>query len=135
MSKRSFLSNLKAVPTAFLAAILLAVSVSLAMGAPMAGPVGNWEGTLDTGNGTLRIVLHVTQDKDGKLAATLDSPDQGAAGIEISTISFNEPTLHFEISQIGGSYEGKLNKDKNAIEGTWSQGGNSFPLTFKPTGK
>jgi len=93
--------------------------------------VGDWQGTLDAGGTTLRVVLHVTADKDGKLGGALDSPDQGASGIAITSITYKEPDLHFEIDTIGGSYDGKIAQDGSKIVGTWSQGGGSLPLTFQ----
>jgi hypothetical protein len=37
----------------------------------------------------MRVVLHVSEGNEGKLTATLDSPDQGAPGIPITTITIN----------------------------------------------
>jgi hypothetical protein len=94
--------------------------------------VGDWEGTLDAGaQGKLRVVLHVTQAKDGSLAATLDSPDQNATGIPVTTITYKEPALHFESEPIKGSYDGKMNKENAEIAGDWSQSGATLPLVFK----
>jgi hypothetical protein len=117
--------------TASLSATLLALMVGFAMAAPAAGVAGDWQGTLDTGGGTLRVVVHVTQDKDGKLSGAVDSPDQGAAGIAITAITYKEPDLHFEVESIGGSYDGKMNKENSQIAGDWKQGGGSLSLTFK----
>jgi hypothetical protein len=94
--------------------------------------VGDWEGTLDAGaQGKLRVVLHVTQAKDGSLSATMDSPDQDATGIPVTTITYKEPALHFESEPIKGSYDGKMNKENTEIAGDWSQGGGTLPLVFK----
>lgn len=94
--------------------------------------VGDWEGTLDAGmQGKLRVVLHVTQAKDGSLSATLDSPDQNASGIPVTTINYKEPALHFESEPIKGSYDGKMNKENAEIAGEWKQGGGTLPLVFK----
>src|ERR1700735_1971859 len=41
---------------------------------------GAWAGVIDTGTSKLRIVFHITNTADG-LAATIDSPDQGAKGL------------------------------------------------------
>ena len=94
-------------------------------------PVGDWEGKLDTGNGSLRVVLHISQAPDGKLTGTLDSPDQGANGIAIGSISYKEPDLHFEIERFGSSFDGKINKEGSEIIGSWKQGSASLPLTFE----
>jgi len=120
----------RSLPTASLAGILLAISAGLAMAAAP-GAVGDWQGTLDTGSGTLRVVVHINQDKDGKLAGAIDSPDQGATGIPITSVTFKEPDLHFEVGSIGGSYDGKINKENSEIAGDWKQGGASLPLALK----
>ena len=94
--------------------------------------VGDLEGTLDAGaQGKLRVVLHVTQAKDGSLSATMDSPDQDATAIPITTITYKEPALHFESDPIKGSYDGKMNKENSEIAGDWTQGGGTLPLVFK----
>ena len=110
--------------------VVLLASV-LALAAPVA-VVGDWEGALDTGQGSLRIVLHIAQGGDG-LTATMDSPDQGVTGIAIDTIAYNDPELHFEVARIAGSFAGKL--DKQQIAGQWKQGGATLPLTLKRMGK
>jgi hypothetical protein len=112
---------------------VLVISSALAASSP--GVVGDWQGSLDTGAGSLRVVVHILSDKDGKLTATLDSPDQGASGIEVSTVSFKDPELHFEIEKIGGSFDGKINKDSSEINGNWSQGGGTLPLILKGISK
>jgi hypothetical protein len=113
----------------FLLGLGLLLGTAQAASAPQ--PVGDWQGTLTAGSSSLRVVLHITQDKGGALTGTLDSPDQSANGIKISSISYNNPDVKFEISSISASFEGKLNKS-NEIVGNWKQIGQTFPLTFKP---
>lgn len=119
----------------FAIAMVLALAVSTIFAAAPAPVVGDWNGALSAGGTTLRIVVHVTQGADGKLAGTLDSPDQGASGIVMSAISFTAPDLHFEIQQIGGTYDGKIDKDNAQISGAWKQGGNELPLALKRAAK
>lgn len=120
-----------------IAAIGLAVLVTLvflvsrAGATPAAVPVvGDWQGALSANGAALHLALHLTQDKDGKLGGTMDSLDQGANGIVITAINFKAPDLHFEISSIAGTYDGKIGKNDSEIAGTWSQSGASLPLTF-----
>ena len=112
---------------------IMAVGIVLAVAATASvpSPVGDWEGKLDTGNGSLRVVVHISQTADGKLTGTLDSPDQGATGIAISSITYEEPDLRFEIERFGSSFDGKMSKDGSEIVGSWKQGSASLPLTFK----
>jgi uncharacterized protein len=105
--------------------------LSAALAAPAAGLEGSWQGTLDAGNGSVRVVLHFSESKGGSFTGTLDSPDQGAAGIEMDTVTFREPDLHFDIARIGSKYDGKMDKGDSGITGQWQQGGSSLSLSFK----
>ncbi len=90
-----------------------------------------WEGKLNAGSVSLRIVLKIFNNADGSFGAFLDSPDQGAADIPISSIIFTEDSLKFEIKRILGKYEGAIVKDSALIKGKWSQLGSSLPLDLK----
>src|SRR5437879_5153481 len=48
---------------------------------------GNWHGVLKIGPAELRLVFRVSKDKDGKLKASLDSPDQGAKGLPVDSVT------------------------------------------------
>src|SRR5208337_1641027 len=91
---------------------------------------GAWLGTLDTGAVKLRVVFHISNTEDG-LIATLDSPDQGQNGILVTTVTRQGASLKLEVKSIAGGFEGKISSDLSAIEGTWTQMGNSLPLTLK----
>ncbi len=92
--------------------------------------VGDWTGTLQAGGAEYFLVFHVTETEDG-LAATLDSPDQGAYGIEASSAVYANDTLTVGFASIAGEYVGTLSEDGN-LTGTWTQSGQSFPLEFSP---
>jgi hypothetical protein len=124
--------GVRAVMSVFLGVAFVAAS---ALAAPSPAVVGDWQGSLTTGGGSLRIVVHISADKDGNLTATMDSPDQGATGIAVTSVSFKDPDLHFEVQNIGGSYDGKINKDNSAITGTWQQGTASLPLILTRVSK
>jgi pimeloyl-ACP methyl ester carboxylesterase len=100
-----------------------------------AGIVGSWQGTLQAGPQQLRLVLKVSQNAEGMLSAKMDSVDQGAMDLPVSKISLTGNSVTFEISMVGGSYEGTWDKQKQEISGQWSQGGMSLPLTFKKVDK
>ena len=92
--------------------------------------VGDWQGTLKAGMAELRLVLHIASDQDGNLKATMDSVDQGANGIPVTSISLKESKLSLAVDSVHGTYEGKVNSDVTAIAGTWTQG-QPLPLDFK----
>jgi uncharacterized protein len=110
------------------AAALLAVHGSAAA---QASPItGSWSGELTIPGGTpLPLVFHITQEGDG-LAATMDSPMQGARGIPVDTVRFADGTVTMRLLAIAGSYTGRL-AGENLLEGEWQQGPGSLPLTLR----
>jgi len=97
-------------------------------------PDGDWKGTLEAAGTKLDLVLHINT-KDGALAATLDSPDQGATGLPIDSISVTGKSLKFEMKSLGATYEGVFSADGSQIEGQFSQQAVRLPLTFKRIAK
>jgi pimeloyl-ACP methyl ester carboxylesterase len=108
--------------------MLSALVVFAAGTAAAQDPAGDWQGTLKAGPAELRLILHITKDANG-FKSTLDSVDQGANGIPITTISLKESKLSFTVDSVNGSYQGDINAAGDAITGTWSQG-KPFPLNF-----
>ena len=95
--------------------------------------IGSWEGKLRTPGGQLRIVLHISVNIEGNLESTLDSPDQGATGIPVTTTTFENGKLLVAATSIGGAYDGKLSKDGQTLKGQWSQAGMNLPLKLALT--
>jgi pimeloyl-ACP methyl ester carboxylesterase len=83
---------------------------------------GDWKGTLSAGGNELHLIFHISADKDGKFSATIDSVDQGANGIPVSSVSLNGSKLNMTIDAVHGTYEGTVSADGASIVGTWSQG-------------
>ena len=74
----------------------------------------------------MKIVVKISKTEDGKLKATMDSPDQGAKDIGIDTITLEKNQLKFEVKMVNGHYEGTVNTDFTEIDGKWSQSGMSL---------
>jgi fermentation-respiration switch protein FrsA (DUF1100 family) len=91
---------------------------------------GNWLGTLRAQGLELRVVFRVSENEDGTLKATLDSPDQGAFDIPVDSAIYDEPNVRFVVKAAAGFYEGEFEGD--SIVGTWTQS-ISLPLTLKRT--
>jgi len=94
---------------------------------------GNWLSMLESNGVKLRLVLKVSKNSDGTLAAKLDSIDQGANDLEIDSIVQENKSVRFELKKYGMSYEGTLNEKGDEISGTFKQGAGSQALTFKRT--
>ncbi len=90
---------------------------------------GSWGGTLDIQGNKLRLVFNITKT-DSAYVTKLDSPDQGAFGLPTTKTTFGDNRLEIVASGLGLSYSGTLEQD--SINGTFSQGGMSFPLILKP---
>ena len=91
---------------------------------------GNWIGTLQAGPTSLRIVVHIAKGPDGTLKAVMDSLDQNADGIPISSIEQTGNKLTFASAVFRGAYVGTVNADRTAIHGTFTQSV-ALPLNFK----
>jgi Dienelactone hydrolase and related enzymes len=100
------------------------------VGSPEAKLVGTWLGSLKVQSQSLRIVFNITAE-GGKLAATIDSPDQGAKGIPVSAIALEGSSVKIESKLIRAIYTGELDTNGSKIAGKWSQGGASLPLDLE----
>src|SRR5260221_14704795 len=96
--------------------LLLLAQMALAQGPVL---TGNWAGTLQAGPTKLRLALKVVRAANGSLSATLDSLDQGARDLPVSSIRQNGAAVDFELAMIGGSFRGALKGDE--LAGTWTQ--------------
>ena len=89
---------------------------------------GTWNGILKVQGIQLRIVFNIIQTDKG-YSSTMDSPDQGAKGIPVTSTSYEKSILKLAISSLGIQYEGTLDKE-NVFVGTFKQAGQSFPLNL-----
>lgn len=90
---------------------------------------GDWHGTLDIGGMKLRLVFHI-QETDGGLSATMDSPDQGASGIPVQSVKWEEEKLTIGMPNLALTYTATLEENGNTLSGTFQQGTVSVPLNM-----
>ncbi|HLK54214.1 MAG TPA: alpha/beta fold hydrolase, partial [Candidatus Angelobacter sp.] len=95
---------------------------------------GSWMGTLDAGAAKLRLFFQITTTPEG-MQATLNSLDQGSGAIPASSVQRDGAKLTVEVKILGGVFAGTFDKGLTIIEGTWSQNGNTLPLTLKKIDK
>jgi len=95
------------------------------------GIEGIWQGVLKVPGIELRVVYKISKKPDGSLTATLDSPDQGATGIPVNKVIFENGLLTLEVISLRAVFEGKLSEDGSQIEGTFKQGSFSQPFILK----
>jgi len=110
------------------AALLCAAFAMAASSAESTGPAGNWHGTLDLGAQQLEIVFVIEADGDA-WSGTMDVPAQGATGLPLQSVRVDGDRLTIEMPLAGSArFEGSRRGE--TIDGTFSQGGQSFPLTL-----
>jgi uncharacterized protein (TIGR03435 family) len=84
--------------------------------------VGTWQGTLQTPNRPLRLVMKLTRAADESLKGSLYSIDQNGREIPASAVTLKGTALKFTVPSISGNYEGVLSADGTTIKGTFTQG-------------
>ena len=89
---------------------------------------------MQAGAARLRIVFHLKQESDGHLSGTMDSPDQGARGIPLSSARLEEDSLWIEVTVAGGGFAGALLAGDTVVAGSWSQSGLRLPLRLRKSG-
>ena len=88
---------------------------------------GQWNGSLTVQGTQLRLVFNISKSDKG-YTSTMDSPDQGAKGIPVTSTTFENSTLKLEVTNAGIVYTGELRD--TSIVGTFKQGGQSFPMNL-----
>jgi len=96
--------------------------------------VGTWNGTLSVMGHELRIVFNIAKDGE-TYTATMDSPDQGATGLPVSSVTLENNQLRMSISipqAPPAEFTGEVSE--NTITGTFRQMGHAFPLNLTRAG-
>lgn len=104
---------------------------------PATALMGYWSGALSSG-GTkvLSSGLQFRPAPCGQVYVTLDSPDQGASDLPVTTISLVGDSLRFAMEYLDGAFRGTVSGDRTKIAGTWTQSGNVLELELtKDTAK
>ena len=95
----------------------------------MANIVGDWQGTLEDTDRSVRVVLRITKtDKDW--SAKVYTVGQSTRPVNASSVTFDGSILKCSVDAMGGSYQGTLSADGNSIVGGWKQGRKPQPLTL-----
>jgi uncharacterized protein (TIGR03435 family) len=109
-----------------IAVLLFAVGVVHAQAPDISG---NWQGTLQAGQG-LRTVLKISKAESGGLNGALYSIDQGGQPIPMTSVTVDNLKFAFEIKGLELTYSGTLNADRTAIEGNATQHGSTHALNL-----
>ena len=88
---------------------------------------GPWNGILNIQGTSLKIVFDISKSETG-YTTTMDSPDQGAMDIPVTTTRIKDSQITLKLDDLGIAYTGTLSDGK--IQGVFSQGGQDFPLVL-----
>jgi len=92
--------------------------------------LGNWEGTVRIEQ-PIRLILHLRNGDEGLGEGTLDTVQEGAKNLVLSTVRQSGSTLDFEVRLIGGRFHGDISGDGAKLSGDWKQGNRVVPLIFE----
>ena len=117
--------------------LVLAVALGLSTPLPASGQnrddevvIGSWEGRIEAGGNSLTLVFTVVRDASGGLTGTMESPDQSAMAVPLSSATFVDGRLTLVVSNVPGSptFSGTPSEDGTTLSGTFSQGGGAIAL-------
>jgi pimeloyl-ACP methyl ester carboxylesterase len=106
---------------------LIIANTSVSQNTDLQSVIGSWMGEITASAIPLRVIFNITLAGKDSLAATLDSPDQGAKNIKIGPVSFDGKSLRILAPLLLGEYNGIIQND-TLIDGTWKQAGKTFDL-------
>ncbi len=86
---------------------------------------GDWYGSLNIQGFELPLVFHISNAETG-YKATMDSPDQKAFGIPVSSVSYENNLFELKVEMAAIYYKGSLKDD--SLDGTFTQSGKELPL-------
>lgn len=90
--------------------------------------IGDWKGALAVQDNALSIIFHISE-ANGRLSATMDSPNQGAFGISTDTCFVQGKQLTIKASAMMMTFTATLREDQ--LDGTFQQGMAQLPLKMK----
>jgi uncharacterized protein (TIGR03435 family) len=112
-------------------AVLCAVGLIAMLGAAMDAQTitGTWQGALPSPDNS-RLVVKIEKSPDGSFHGGLIRVDRNADGLPLTSVTFSAPDVNLSQVTSASSFKGKLSADGHSIEGTWTEGQNSSPLTL-----
>jgi uncharacterized protein len=97
---------------------------------------GHWTGTIDTPAGAVGMEVDLDKTANGWIGS-LSIPAQGASGLPLDAISFQDGKGSFKIKGGPGDpgFTGTLSADGKVMDGNFTQGPASIPLKLTRTGE
>jgi len=92
---------------------------------------GDWEGLLQMGDRTFRMIVHFKNQPDNTVKATIDAPDTQAFGLPLNDVKQTERKVEFGIRVAHAGFEGTLNPQGTEVAGQFLHDSGGVPLTLR----
>jgi CubicO group peptidase (beta-lactamase class C family) len=91
---------------------------------------GHWEGPIRLPGMELKVLVDLKAGPSGALEGTIDIPAQNGKGLPLESIEVKDAAVSFALKGVPGqpTFKGTLSADGRTIEGTFTQGPQSFPF-------
>jgi uncharacterized protein (TIGR03435 family) len=109
--------------------VLSILSTMLTFAAPALGQaiLGSWQGTLPIQKDP-RIVLKISPANNGSLLGSITFIDHDPVAVPLLSVTFLPPDIKFAVG--GVTYRGKISSDGKSLTGVWTQGTQTYSMTF-----
>lgn len=92
---------------------------------------GDWEGLLQTPGRAFRIIIHLKNQPDNTVAATIDTPDTGGFGLPLNDVKQVGRQIEFGVKIAHANFKGSLNQESTEIAGQFGHEENRAELTLR----
>ncbi|HWG37860.1 MAG TPA: hypothetical protein VN690_09105 [Terriglobales bacterium] len=97
---------------------------------PIAPVLGTWECSVSVQGQDIPVVLHLTKNEKGALAASLDDVmNQGNGELDASA-TYKDGALHVDVPSLPSSFDGTMSSDTGTIDGSWNYNGGAVGCSF-----
>ena len=92
---------------------------------------GSWKGSLQMHGSELPLVIHIKKGKTGAMSALLDSPLQGAFGLDGGFVTASGDSFLIRVKSVRGTLLFHFDSINDELQGSWQQGAARLPITLQ----
>ncbi len=93
---------------------------------------GTWNGEVKSFSGQVKCgIMKIVNKADGSFTGTLIGAGENGQDIPIDVITLDNATIHFEIPEINGIFDGMFDSKDSRITGIWLIGGAEYTVTME----
>jgi hypothetical protein len=92
---------------------------------------GDWEGLLQTPARAFRVIFHFSNQADGTVLATIDTPDTQAMGLPLDNVKQTGRKVEWGMKIAHATFRGTLNAEGTELAGEFAHESNGVPRTLR----